>query len=688
MYRCRVDFKIQPTTISRVDLAVNMPPEKPVILDSRGREVGRRLGPYRLGQTLVVSCSVLGGRPPPSVTWWRESQVMDTSFQREESRVTNTLTIPNLNRDHLNTILTCQASNSNSSLPVSTSVKVDLTFPPKEVLLQGADEPLSSGVRRRLECTARGGRPKPSITWWIGQRPLEGRQTGEVSVVELTPEQSQHGEVVRCIARVPGLGKEGRREARVQLQVNFISEAEVRVSKGAPKQGQDVRLTCHVDANPPPHVVTWEKDGEPVKAEEGRVVISNLTLILSNVDRHSSGSYSCNARNPEGRASSAPTPLNVHFPPECAANSDHVVMRAGLHQGVAVPCGVRAVPSNGLSFRWVFQAEEEEVDIPVGQVKVDGTTSVMDYVPRTLRDYGTLLCWADNGVGEMSSPCRVDLRPTTPPTPPHNCTLGPRLTVSCKPGEDGGLLQAFHMEATNALGIVIANMSSDRPSFTFEKTEPGLTLQISASNSMGRVLGPMLRTRTEEEGGPAQALPSLNTQGLRVTPLLGALIGIGGALGILTMVLLLVLLCRNKRSSSASSSSYHGVELEKELQEPEYTPAIPGGQEKPGGGGGGGENVFIVDPIYQCSGCPSSYSTLKPIRQPCLPPAPYSSLRRPDYVPSRRPPPNLPEATALLPPPPSLSSGLGSSGSDLDNSRTNSDHSGGHSPRLISDTAV
>ena len=54
VYRCRVDFKIQPTTISRVDLAVNMPPEKPVILDSRGREVGRRLGPYRLGQILYI----------------------------------------------------------------------------------------------------------------------------------------------------------------------------------------------------------------------------------------------------------------------------------------------------------------------------------------------------------------------------------------------------------------------------------------------------------------------------------------------------------------------------------------------------------------------------------------------------------------------------------------------------------
>ena len=183
VYRCRVDFKIQPTTISRVDLAVNMPPEKPVILDSRGREVGRRLGPYRLGQyvyifiyiyiiqvgsysiyhrlyiiiyyrlgqTLVVSCSVLGGRPSPSVTWWRESQVVDTSYQREESRVTNMLTIPDLTRNHLHTILTCQASNSNVSLPVSTSVKLDLTFPPTEVVIKGADLPLSAGKSHRQE---------------------------------------------------------------------------------------------------------------------------------------------------------------------------------------------------------------------------------------------------------------------------------------------------------------------------------------------------------------------------------------------------------------------------------------------------------------------------------------------------------------------------------------------------------
>ena len=50
---------------------IAVPPEKPVIMDLTGREVGRRLGPYKEGESVVVTCSVLGGRPSPTVTWWR-----------------------------------------------------------------------------------------------------------------------------------------------------------------------------------------------------------------------------------------------------------------------------------------------------------------------------------------------------------------------------------------------------------------------------------------------------------------------------------------------------------------------------------------------------------------------------------------------------------------------------------------
>ena len=412
--------------------------------------------------------------------------------------------------------------------------------------------------------------------------------------------------------------------------------------------------------------------------------MSNLTLVLKSVDRHATGNYSCKASNSEGSEVSRPQTLTVLFPPVC--EDQPRMVRVALHQLTTVSCKVQAAPSSGVSFRWVFKAKEEEVDIPVAQMRISGPTSVVDYVPRTLQDYGTLLCWAENGVGRMKSPCRVELRPTSPPSPPHNCTLGPGTTLSCKAGEDGGRPQTFHLEATNEKGVVMANFSSSTPTFSLSSLDPGSKITISASNSEGNTAGPTLAVGGGDDG-PAHALPSLNTQGLRVTPLLGALIGVGGALGILTFVLLLILLCKGKRSTPSTSRTFKMSEAENDFQTPDLIPPSQCCEDEWPCERRKENNVFIVDPVYQCSGCPP-YSTLQPaIRRPCLPPAHYSSLRRHDYA-SSRCPPVLPEEVALLPPPPSLSSGLGSSGSDLDNSRTASDDCGGHSPRLLSDTAV
>merc|ERR1711994_942634 len=109
------------------------------------------------------------------------------------------------------------------------------------------------------------------------------------------------------------------------------------------------------------------------------------------------------------------------------------------------------------------------------------------------------------------------------------------------------------MGAANEKGIVMANFSSSKPTFSLSSLDPGFKITISASNSEGNTAGPTLEIGGGDDG-PAHALPSLNTQGLRVTPLLGALIGIGGALGILTFVLLLILLCRGKRSTRSTSA--------------------------------------------------------------------------------------------------------------------------------------
>jgi hypothetical protein len=408
------------------------------------------------------------------------------------------------------------------------------------------------------------------------------------------------------------------------------------------------------------------------------VVITNTSLVLHTVNRHRTGNYSCTATNSEGISQSMPQTLTVLYIPECQPGLQ-TELRVSLHQQTEVSCTVTAEPATDISFRWLFRSSREEVDIQQSQVQVKGLTSVVDYVPRTAMDYGSLLCWAENELGTQAEPCKLELLPTTAPSPPHNCSLA-HTWVSCKPGQDGGLPQTFHLLATDHLGVVVTNMSSPTPSFSMEGLKSGLSLALSASNSEGKTEGPRMTLEPApgsepQSGGPAQALPSLRTQGLRVTPLLGILIGVGAALGLLTLSLFLLLLCRSKRSPSSSASSCQAGQEEKERPGPDLITAHP---EDKKGWSNRHENVYTVEPAYSCTGCPSysSYATLQPRGHAIPPPdCSYSTLRprRLDYSSVRRPHSALPEEAALLlpplPPPSSHSSGIGSSGSDLDTSR-------------------
>ena len=81
----------------------------------------------QVGDDLTVICEVRGGSPRPSVTWWREGSIYDSSYELSDyDTVTNTLTYPGLVREDLGTKFVCQASNTNSTPPVSQEVHISL----------------------------------------------------------------------------------------------------------------------------------------------------------------------------------------------------------------------------------------------------------------------------------------------------------------------------------------------------------------------------------------------------------------------------------------------------------------------------------------------------------------------------------------------------------------------------------
>ena len=107
---------------------LSVPPEKPVIMDTNGEPQPSLIGPFNEGDRLVLVCEAEGGKPAPSVTWWRESVLLDDTYEQTVSgnAIRNELELPSLQRHDLMAVFTCQASNNNISMPTYSTVSVDL----------------------------------------------------------------------------------------------------------------------------------------------------------------------------------------------------------------------------------------------------------------------------------------------------------------------------------------------------------------------------------------------------------------------------------------------------------------------------------------------------------------------------------------------------------------------------------
>lgn len=85
-----------------------------------------------------------------------------------------------------------------------------------------------------------------------------------------------------------------------------------------------------------------------------------------------------------------------------------LVVGASRGESMDVLCEVDADPP-AKGFRWKFNNSGETIDIGPERFVSNGTASVLRYTPVADLDYGTLSCWAYNGVGHQSVPCRFQM---------------------------------------------------------------------------------------------------------------------------------------------------------------------------------------------------------------------------------------------------------------------------------------
>ena len=81
-------------------------------------EVDGLVGPVNAGQSARLRCSVQVGAPSPSVLWFRNNVLLDSSYeQREKDLVVNDMILHEVGEEDALDSFSCKANNNNVTRP-------------------------------------------------------------------------------------------------------------------------------------------------------------------------------------------------------------------------------------------------------------------------------------------------------------------------------------------------------------------------------------------------------------------------------------------------------------------------------------------------------------------------------------------------------------------------------------------
>ena len=261
----------------------------------------------------------------------------------------------------------------------------------------------------------------------------------------------------------------------------------------------------------------------------------------------------------------------------------------GLNSQVEILCQVDANPDSALSFHWVFNTSQEMIDIQQDQMRLNGSSSTVEFIPRTEMDYGHLLCWAENEVGRQVRPCVFQLVPVPPPSPVINCSVSDQaitsVSVDCETSNQGDpasmtfVLELWRTEDTS----LVNNLTAEVGHWSVRGLEPGQEYRASVRtfNDVATTLSynfSFFTFTSQYAESRVHIDSSLVTEPFSVTPILAALIGVGVALTLVTATILIVVCCKTKQGQQSEAGGrrrggdQHGNESQKELLSEDVAP--------------------------------------------------------------------------------------------------------------------
>ncbi|KAF2365899.1 Immunoglobulin-like domain [Trinorchestia longiramus] len=123
-------------------------------------------------------------------------------------------------------------------------------------------------------------------------------------------------------------------------------------------EGDNVRITCSVDAQPPPTYITWTKEDIPLISHMSGIRLEGQTLTLIDVGPEHSGRYVCVATNDVGTGISSPVVISVLYTPRCVEGYHNVTQTAVPGEASTLSCRVSSFPASPLRIQWSLLHED------------------------------------------------------------------------------------------------------------------------------------------------------------------------------------------------------------------------------------------------------------------------------------------------------------------------------------------
>ncbi|XP_028259472.1 hemicentin-1 [Parambassis ranga] len=363
--------------------------------------------------TMVTLECEARGVPLPTITWYRKGEAILSNRQAQYVERGHYLKIPRAQASDVGQY-TCKVTSVAGS--AEKSYELDVYLPP--TIAGGDDGPTERkvvlGKPLILECEAQG-HPPPSLTWLKDGVPVRDGESVRVldqgkKIEILSATVSDSGRYVCAATSIAG-EKEVKYDIRV-LVPPFIDGADV-VTDSTVIINSPLELECHATGTPAP-VITWYKDGKPVRQGEGlRVAASGRRLVISRPQVSDTARFQCVATNEAGDHE-RDFNVVVQVPPSIRTTGP-AERSVVLQKSISLECISSGIPPPSIT--WL--KDGRPVDTSKEHLKLESAGRTLKIKEARLEDSGKYTCLATNAAGEAQQHIRLSVHEPPSILPDH-----------------------------------------------------------------------------------------------------------------------------------------------------------------------------------------------------------------------------------------------------------------------------